>query len=106
MNSNIVIKILKGPYSDVWRDPIFDSKEFSDHLYDINMWDCDITWDCSASWLIAKSKDYRKWFDIYWDFKEKYPNINIIEMINNKIDLKQSVNPDTAKTFEELIDEL
>jgi len=110
MNSNIIIKVIKGPYSDIWRDPSFDSKEFSDHLYDINMWDSDITWDRSGNWLIAKSKDYMKWYHNYWKFKEANPRIDIAEIINNKIDfihnLKQSVNPDTVKTFEELIDEL
>jgi len=107
MNSNI--KILKGPYSDVWRDPTYDSKEWSDNLYDIIMWGCKITWDATTHWVVAtKSKDYHKWYEEYHKHGNK-PDYSAIKDVIKAIDLynlKHSLTPKTQQTFGDLIDEL
>ena len=115
MNSNIDIKVLKGPYGLIWRDGKTDSKEWSESCYDINMWGCDIVWDKDGYQAIpVYSKDYSKWLIQYKDWWNK-TNVgpNLGALINSTIEkweetkkLKQSLNPETAKTFEELIDEL
>ena len=110
MNSNIDIKVLKGPYGLIWRDGKTDSKEWSESCYDINMWGCDLVWDKDGYQAIpVYSKDYSKWLIQYKDWW--IPNLGAL--INSAIEkweeikkLKQSLNPETTKTFEELIDEL
>jgi hypothetical protein len=110
MNSNIDIKVLKGPYGLIWRDGKTDSKEWSESCYDINMWGCDIVWDKDGYQSIpVYSKDYSKWLIQYKN--NGVPNLGAF--INSAIEkweeikkLKQSLNPETTKTFEELIDEL
>ena len=115
MNSNIDIKVLKGPYGLIWRDGKTDSKEWSESCYDINMWGCDIVWDKDGYQAIpVYSKDYSKWLIQYKDWGNKNNGVpNLGALINSAIEkweetkkLKQSLNPETAKTFEELIDEL
>jgi hypothetical protein len=107
MNSNI--KILKGPYSDVWRDAAYDSKEWSDSLYDLIMWGCEITWDAGTHWIVASlSKDYRKWYEEYRKYGMK-PDYSAIVDVNSAIDLyklKHSLTPKTQQTFNDLINEL
>jgi hypothetical protein len=116
MSSNIDIKVLKGPYGLIWRDGKTNSKEWSEFCYDINMWGCDIVWDKDSCQAIpVSSKDYSKWLIQYKDWWNKTNAFSpdLVTPINKAIKkweetkkLKQSLNPETTKTFEELIDEL
>ena len=64
------ITVLKGPYGLVWRDGRTDSKEYSDSCYDINMWGCNMIWDSEGyQWVPVHSKDYHKWYEIYFAIK-------------------------------------
>ena len=115
MNSNIDIKVLKGPYGLIWRDGRTDGKEWSESCYDINIWGCDIVWDKDGFVAIpVYSKDYSKWLIQYKDWRNKNNGVpNLGALINSAIEkweeikkLKQSLTPSTLKTFGELIDEL
>ena len=103
------ITVLKGPYSLVWRDGRTDSKEYSNSCYDVNMWGCDMIWDNEGyQWVPVHSKDYEKWYEIYFASKG-ISKANYVSTIIKAIDnykLKQSLSPEAAKTFEDIIDEL
>jgi len=107
MSSNI--KVLRGSYSDVWRDPTYDSKEWSDSLYDIVMWGCEVTWDFGTHWIVStKSKDYQKWYEEYRKHGTE-PGYSAIKDVIKAIDLynlKYTLTPKTQQTFNDLIDEL
>lgn len=111
MSSNI--KILKGPYSDIWRNQ-YDIKEHSDGLYDLNMWGCDITWNQEQHWIVppqtkSAQKDYTEWFRSYKEYRDTPKSDSIILDINKAIELynlKQQLSPNALKTFGDLIEEL
>ena len=107
MNSNIDIKVLKGPYGHRWRNP-YDNKEFSEFCYDIEMWECNIIWAQDINWIVP-GQDVRKWCRRFTEYKSLHNEINIFKLIDKAIEsynLKKNLTPSTLKTFGDIIDEL
>ena len=107
MNSNIDIKVLRGPYGHIWRNQ-YDTKEFAEFCYDIEMWGCSIIWAQDMNWIVP-GQDIVNWSRKFTEYKSLHSEINIAKLIDKAIEsynIKKNLTPSTVKTFEDIIDEL
>jgi hypothetical protein len=104
------IKVLKGPYGLIWRDGQTESKEYSKHCYDINMWGCNIVWDKEGYQPIpVYSKDYSKWLEHYRDWRnENRGNIGLhidkaIDKAIKHFELVSGLEGDAKDTWSDIL---
>ena len=55
------IKVIRGPFSEIWRDQ-YDSKEWAEECYEIEMWNCKIIWSVDHHWIVPHKGDYQQWY--------------------------------------------
>lgn len=99
------IKVIKGPYMHIWRDPQYDTKEYAENCYDVILDGYEAIFTLDTNWLVTM-KEYRKWFEEFWSKKTEQERKEYIQAIKKAIEIfnmKKGLKGSAKETWNDIL---